>query len=93
MKKISYYLHERWSQTSTRQDGPVTSSEYELKKEPLLIQYLLEIRWDIFSLWAPYLQHELSRQRTQTIKSSSIDDPKSEKTLQGNHEIIRGNAG
>jgi len=54
MKKISYYLHERWSQTSMRQDGLVTSSEYKLENEPLLIEYLLETRRDIFSLWIPY---------------------------------------
>jgi len=54
MKKISYYLHERWSQASTRQCDLVTSSEYKLEKEPLLIEYLLEIRRDIFSLWIPY---------------------------------------
>lgn len=53
MKKISYYFRERSSQTSTRQDGPVTS-EYKFKKEPLLIEYLLKIRRDIFSLWIPY---------------------------------------
>jgi hypothetical protein len=39
------------------------------------------------------LQHGLSRQRTQTIHSSSMDDPKSEKALQGSHKIIRGHAG
>ena len=53
MKKISYYLHERWSQTSTRQDGRVTS-ECKLKKETLLIENMLEIRRGIFSLWVPY---------------------------------------
>jgi hypothetical protein len=40
------------------------------------------------------LQHGLSRQHTQTIQTSSMDDPKSEKkNLKDNHEIIRGHDG
>jgi len=53
MKKISYYLHESWSHTTTRQDGPVTFSEHKLKNEPFWIEYLLEIRRDSFFLWVP----------------------------------------